>query len=123
MEEEKNKYSKKIKILKIIFTVFVILVSLIEFVCFAYYIKIFICGFTPTDILGNVIGEKLYGFKAIQKDSWANLFFIPYISFSSFIQILYCYIIMRKTKKKKIIWLFYSFVLVILNILMWIFIF
>ena len=121
MKEIKKK--KIIKILNIIFLCVVILLTLVEIFIVIHYVDNFINGFTPTDLFGNKTVETVYGFNAIKKDGWANLFFVPAISFISNIQIIYFLTKIKKSKKKKIFGIVFSVILFLLNILMWIFLF
>lgn len=114
--------NKIIKFLNVIFLCVVILLTLLELYIVFYYGNNFINGFTPTDFVGNVSGETVYGFNAIKQDSWANIFFIPSISFISLIQIVYFLTKIKKSKKKKIFGITFAIILFLLNILMWLFI-
>ena len=71
---------RKNKVFRIIVVVFLILFSLLEVVAIIRYLDNFINGFTPSDIVGNVTGDTLYGFQAIKQDGWTHLITFPTIS-------------------------------------------
>lgn len=76
------------------------LFSGLEMYIFLYYGKLFINGYTPTDFLGNQISDTVYGWKAIQKDGFANFIFIPFLGVCTLYQIIYCAVVMRKRQNK-----------------------
>ena len=90
-----------LKILRILSIIFLIFLTLLEMYCFIHYLNNFFNGFTKTDILGNKIGDTVYGFEAIKQDGWANLFFIPLIVITTLYQIFYLVVFFKNLKKKK----------------------
>ena len=109
------------KVFRIIVVVFLILFSLLEVVAIIRYLDNFINGFTPSDIVGNVTGDTLYGFQAIKQDGWAHLITFPIIHLASAIQVLYGGMCTWKNEKKRIWWVVISELLLVLNIALWIF--
>ena len=112
---------RKNKVFRIIVVVFLILFSLLEVVAIIHYLDNFINGFTPSDIVGNVTGDTVYGFQAIKQDGWTHLITFPIIHLASAIQVLYGGMCTWKNEKKRIWWVMLSVLLLVLNIALWIF--
>ena len=53
-----------------------------ELIAACYYGRLYFKGYTPTDFLGNVNGETIYGFAAIEADGWANFISPPILCVS-----------------------------------------
>ena len=60
-----------------------------ELIAACHYVRLFIKGYTPTDFLGNVNGETVYGFEAIAADGWSNFIFVPVLLISVIYQVAY----------------------------------
>ena len=105
---------KKNKVFRIIVVVFLILFSLLEVVAIIHYLDNFINGFTPSDVVGNVTGDTVYGFQAIKQDGWTHLITFPIIHLASAIQVLYGGMCTWKIKKKRIYLLQIYFLFVII---------
>lgn len=69
-----------------------------ELIAACYYVRLFVRGYTPSDFLGNVNGETVYGFKAIAADDWTNFIFVPVLFISVVYQV--AYFVVRYVKKK-----------------------
>ena len=91
----------KRKRLKIVCLVLVIALTLMEVGIIIYYADNFINGYTPSDIVGMPIGEKVYGWQAITEDGWANLLFVPIICVTTIVQGLYIAIILRHKRAER----------------------
>ena len=63
-----------------------------------YYIKIFFAGYIPCDMLGNPIGERIWGLRAIMADSWENLVYVPLLCISALYVIIYLTVSKRLKK-------------------------
>lgn len=111
---------KKNKVLRIIVLLFLIPFSVLELLAFWHYIEHFINGFTPSDFVGNVNGDTVYGFQAIKQDFWTHLIAFPTIHLASVFQILYGRLCVKGDTQKKRLWEVLSVVLVILNIALWV---
>ena len=70
-----------------------------ELTAACYYIRLFFKGHTPTDFLGNVNGETVYGFAAIRADGFANFVFSWVLCVSVIYQMLY--ILIRQNIRKE----------------------
>lgn len=70
-----------------------------ELIAACYYVRLFFRGYTPSDFLGNVNGETVYGFKAIAADGFANFIFVPLLLISVVYQVIYFVVRYRKRKK------------------------
>jgi len=53
------------------------------------YMNDFIKGYTPTDFVGNSLGNTYYGMQAILENQLKNLLYIPYITLNLIILIVY----------------------------------
>ena len=63
------------------------------------YADLAINGYTPSDFLGNQIGETVYGWNAIKSDGWANYFYVLLFLISTLYQVIYGVVISRKERK------------------------
>ena len=70
-----------------------------ELIVVCYYVRLFVKGYTPTDFLGNINGEKVYGVEAIAADGFANFIFVPLLLISVLYQV--AYFVVRYVKKKR----------------------
>ena len=70
-----------------------------ELIAACYYVRLFFRGYTPSDFLGNVNGETVYGFEAIAADGWAHFIFVPVILLAVLYQVIYIVVRYRKRKK------------------------
>lgn len=70
-----------------------------ELIVACYYVRLFVRGYTPSDFLGNVNGETVYGFKAIAADIWVLFIFVPVILLAVLYQVIY--FVVRHMKRKK----------------------
>lgn len=78
---------------------FLCLFSSLEIYVALSYVDLAVNGYTPTDILGNIVGETVYGWNAIQSDGFANFFFVPFLCVCTLYQIIYFAVASRKGRK------------------------
>ncbi|MBE5864916.1 MAG: hypothetical protein E7292_01720 [Lachnospiraceae bacterium] len=64
-----------------------------------YYVDLAVNGYTPTDFLGNQIGETVYGWTAIGSDGWANYILVPFFLISILYQAIYMIAVFKKGRK------------------------
>lgn len=70
-----------------------------ELIAACYYLRVCIKGYKPSDFLGNVNGETVYGFDAIAADGFANFIFVPVLLIAVIYQVIY--FVVRHAKRKK----------------------
>lgn len=64
------------------------------------YADSFINGYTPTDFVGNSLGNTYYGMQAILENQLKNILYIPYITLNLIILIVYKLKVIRMDNKE-----------------------
>ena len=66
-----------------------------------HYCGLFFNGFTATDVMGNAVSDRKYGFAAIAEDGWGNMVYVPLLIFCVIYQAGYYYISCNISENKE----------------------